>query len=296
MHKTIIPIGFVIDKSSLTGNEKDCYLEILGLMGFDTATGKYVNCGLNGYDDRVIFPFVLELAGDEIKFSWDSVSKKHFPSELCIENITVFHIDDNNCPLFDIDGTYLDFYESNLVYFSTTYLSVEFNVETLSYSVSTSGWENTPDLIAVDTFGCDSQDIVGLFEEVSDHIYYLDGICIVTSGYSNDSLILPNGTEYLFIYGSASSVTSLVCSKELLEIYCIQSNGIANLKRLAISKSITKEQFAKITFVIMKFKEKYASSLSEYYQYQDWDGFYDCSTRNPWVIDSIYEDIEVVVY
>ena len=103
MHKTVIPIGFVIDTSSLTGNEKDCYLEILGLMGFDTATGKYVNCGLHRYDDRVIFPFVLELAGDEIKFSWDSVSKKHFPSELCIENNTVFHIDDNNCPLFDID-------------------------------------------------------------------------------------------------------------------------------------------------------------------------------------------------
>lgn len=296
MHKTIIPIGFVIDKSSLIGNERDCYLEILGLMGFDTATGKYVNCGLHRYDDRVIFPFVLELAGDEIKFSWDSVSKKHFPSGLCIENITVFHIDDNNCPLFDIDGTYLDYYENNLVYFSTSCLSVEFNVETLSYSVSTSGWENTPDLVAVDTFGCDSQDIVGLFEEVSDHIYYLDGICIVTSGYSNDSLILPNGTEYLFIYGSASSITSLVCSKELLEIYCIQSNGIANLKRLVISKSITKEQFAKITFMIAKFNYKTNYNLSAYYSRRDWDGFYEYATKNPEDIDSVYEGIEIVVY
>lgn len=296
MPKTIIPIGFVIDKSCLTGNEKDCYLEILGLMGFDTATGEYVNCGLNGYADRVIFPIEDDIKGCKIEFARKTMGGWFYPFKFYYEQGTCQYVLDNNCPLFDIDGTYLDFYESNLVYFSISYLRVEFNVETLSYSVSTSGWENTPDLIAVDTFGCDSQDIVGLFEEVSDHIYYLDGICIVTSGYSNDSLILPNGTEYLFIYGSASSITSLVCSKELLEIYCIDSNGLFNLKCLAVSKSVTKEQFAKITFVIMKFKEKYASSLSEYYQYQDWDGFYDCSTRNPWVIDSIYEDIEVVVY
>lgn len=39
MEKTIIPIGFVIDKDSLIENEKECYAEVLGLMGFNTATG-----------------------------------------------------------------------------------------------------------------------------------------------------------------------------------------------------------------------------------------------------------------
>lgn len=296
MHKTIIPIGFVIDKDNLIEDEKECYTEVLGLMGFDTATGKYVDCGLHRYEDRVIFPVALDISLNRVYFKWDVRENRYITSYFYFYEGNKIDIEDNNCPLFHTDGTYIDYYKNKLVYFNTHYLYVEFNIETLSYSVSTSGSKENPALIAVDTFGCESSDIVCLFYEVSDHIYYLDGICIVTSGYSNDSLILPKGTEYLFIYGSASSITSLVCSKELLEIYCIQSNGIDNLKRLAISKSITKEQFAKITFVIMKFKEKYASILSEYYQYKDWDGFYDCSTRNPWVIDSIYDDIEIIVY
>ena len=296
MPKTIIPIGFVIDKSSLTGNEKYCYLEILGLMGFDTATGEYVNCGLNGYADRVIFPIEDDIKGCKIEFARKKMGGWFYPFKFYYEQGTCQYVLDNNCPLFDIDGTYLDFYESSLVYFKASYVSVEFNVETLSYSVSTSRWENTPDLIAVDTFGCDLQDIVCLFDEVSDHIYYLDGICIVTSGYGNDSLILPNGTEYLLIYGSASSITSLVCSKELLEIYCIQSNSIGNLKRLAISKSITKEQFAKITFIIAKFNYKTNYNLSVYYSRRDWDGFYEYSTNNREIIDSIYLGIEIIIY
>jgi hypothetical protein len=296
MEKTIIPIGFVIDKDNLIEGEKECYAEVLGLMGFDTATGKYVNCGRHRYDDRVIFPLALDISLNRVYFKWDSRENRYIPSYFYFYEGNQVAILDNNCPLFHTDGTYIDCYESKTIYFHTPYIAVEFNVETLSYSVDTSGSIKHPDLLAVDTFGCDTQDIACLLDEVFNNIYYLDGVCIVTRDFVGDTLILPHGTKYLFIYGDASNITSLVCSKELLEMYCIDSNGIGRLKRLAISKSITKEQFAKITYLIMKFNYKDLRDLSYYYHSQDWDGFYEYATKNSWAIASAYEDIEIIVY
>lgn len=79
-------------------------------------------------------------------------------------------------------------------------------------------------------------------------------------------------------------------------MYCIDSNGLYNLKRLAISKSITKEQFAKITFIVSKFKYKENDNLWIYYSRRDWDGFYEYSTKNREIIDSIYLGIEIIIY
>lgn len=296
MEKTIIPIGFVIDKDNLIEDEKECYTEVLGLMGFDTATGKYVDCGLHRYEDRVIFPVALDISLNRVYFKWDARENRYIPSYFYFYEGNKIDIEDNNCPLFHTDGTYIEYYKSKQVYFNTHYLYVEFNIETLSYSVSTSGSTENKVSIAVDTFGCESNDIVCLFDKVSDNIYYLDGVCIVTDGYSGDTLILPSGTKYLFVYWNTSSITSLVCSKELLEIYCIQNNGLGMLKQLAISKSITKEQFARITFLIMKFNYKYIFSLADYYNKKDWDGFYEYAIKNPDVIDSVYEEIEIIIY
>lgn len=299
--KSVLLTGIIVNyESPIRSSENEIEYKIIGLKGIDLYTLSETELSIQENAIRVI--------SCEYKFETGEYSLvvRYFSGTKNIDSICIKSL--SGGILQDIYSTSTDVYNSNLdVIFNgnSEHLRFSFanaisfyfytNLNKISLKLSTvykyvCSYTN----FSFVNVTCELTDTVKnyLLTKISSGLYRFEDKLIVFKDFDEESLIVPEDIRDIVI-DDCKTVKNLVLNREFKTINCSKE---VNLSSIAISRSLSYEQFAEIALCVMHNKRVSDSGVDRYYGVGNYKACFDLFQTDWKLAEKVFGDIKIIVY
>ena len=131
-----------------------------------------------------------------------------------------------------------------------------------------------------------------ILTKVSIGLYRYGDTIIAFKDYDDETLIIPDDISEIVI-DSCKSLKNLVLNKCFKSIEC---NYLEKLSRLAVSRSLSYKQFSDVALEIMLDRGISSNSIAEYYEKSNYKACFDLFQSDKELAESVFGDIDIIVY
>lgn len=299
--KSVLLTGIIVNhESPLSSSDIEVEYKIIGLRGIDLYTLTETELSIQENATRVI--------SCEYKFETGEYSLvvRYFSGTKNIDSICIKSL--SGGILQDIYSTSTAVYNANLdVIFNGNSEQLRFSfANAISFYFHTNLNKISLKLSTVYKYvcrytnfsfvnvTCELTDTVKnyLLTKISSGLYRFEDKFIVFKEFNEESLIVPEDIRDIVI-DDCKKVKNLVLNREFKTINYSKE---VNLSNIAISRSLSYEQFAEIALCVMHNKRVSDSGVDIYYDVGNYKACFDLFQSDRELAESVFGDIDIVVY
>lgn len=294
----LLPLGYKIDIDYYKVSKNAKSFSVQELVVIDLATRELTSIGVDDFPKYNKFSYRFMNIRDSYKIYFiDEVysNAEHRYYGECDDFRVVV---ENSClPVYDMDGNLITTCGSDYAIISIdARLAVEFTFKPVfSYKLITRHTELVK-LFALPNISPQSSDLLRLFNELSDGLYYENGICLVTQRFKDKSLIIPESTKYIVINTEFIGFEEIVFNKSFEQIWGQSIYDGKVVKKVYISKETSIEQLVQIIEIIRKLNGVVHHGLEYAYMEKDYDRYYTWLKSHEDVANSILGSVDIIIY
>lgn len=294
----LLPLGYKIDTDYYKVSKNAKSFPVHELVVIDLATRESTSIGVDDFPKYNKFSYRFMNIRDSYKIYFiDEVysNAEHRYYGECDDFRVVV---ENSClPVYDMDGNLITTCGSDYAILSIdARLAVEFTFKPVfSYKLITRHTELVK-LFALPNISPQSSDLLRLFNELSDGLYYQNEICLITTKFKDKSLIIPESSKYIVINNDYIGFESVVFNKSFEQILG-QSIYDGNIvKSVYISRETSIDQLVQIIDFIRKVNGVVHHGLEYVYMEKDYDKYYTWLKSHEDVANAILGSVDIVIY
>lgn len=295
----LLPLGYKIDTDYYKVSKNAKSFPVQELVVIDLATRESTSIGVDDFPKYNKFSYRFMNIRDSYKIYFiDEVysNAEHRYYGEC-DDFRVVVVENSCLPVYDMDGNLITTCGSDYAILSIdARLAVEFTFKPVfSYKLITRHTELVK-LFALPSISPQSSDLLRLFNDLSDGLYYENEICLITTKFKDKSLIIPESSKYIVINTDYIGFESVVFNKSFEQIWG-QSIYDGNIvKSVYISRETSIDQLVQIIDFIRKVNGVVHHGLEYAYMEKDYDKYYTWLKSHEDVANAILGSVDIVIY
>lgn len=294
----LLPLGYKIDTDYYKVSKNAKSFPVQELVVIDLATRESTSIGVDDFPKYNKFSYRFMNIRDSYKIYFIDEVYSNAEHRYYAECDTLREVVKDSClPVYDMDGNLITTCGSDYAILSIdARLAVEFTFKPVfSYKLITRHTELVK-LFALPSISPQSSDLLRLFNELSDGLYYENEICLVTQKFKDKSLIIPESSKYIVINTEYIGFEEVVFNKSFSQIYGQHSYDGKVVKRVYISRETNIDQLVQIIELIRKLNSVVHHGLDHVYMEKDYDKYYTWLKSNEDIASDILGSVDIVIY